>query len=269
MSRRNGMRNRFKIDRNYALPLLCIIITCVTIVTCTLIVINTKKEANKIIDQNSLNQYVQNTDKDANINITDEERVQINKLISFLISNLDTSKDLTDEKTKFNIVVKYYLNSNNSQTIPNESISQITPEVYRNLGYVYFDDFKEDYQYISEEGFKQAYKELFNIEKYSIDNYKDYYIENLKGYVIPKNNEIKQTNLYKLNQVNSGNTENSISINMVEINLYKLYETLSLEEINNYLNNPNIDKDSLTGNLLSVKLIKQDNRYVFDGYGGI
>lgn len=267
MSRRNGIRNRFEMDKNYLVPLICIVITCITIITCIVIVININSQLNQIKNQNSLNQYVnENTD----FNITDEEKLQINKLISFLISNLDTSKDLTSENTKFNLVTKYYLIDNNSNTIPNENISEITPEVYRNLGYVYFDDYKEDYQYISEQAFKSTYQKLFNIEKYNKENYSDYYISSLNGYVIPKYNEVNESTQYKLNQVNiDSNNKNQIIVNMVEINLYRLYETMTLEEINDYLNKAQINKDSLTGNILSVKMVKQNDIYVFNGYGGI
>lgn len=271
MSRRNGIRNRFKMNKNYLLPLMCIIITCTTIVVSTVIVIDMKSQLNQIKEENSnentLNQYVK---EDLEINITDKEKVQINRLISFLISNLESSKDLTDEDTKFSLVSKYYLIDNKSTTIPNENIADIKPDIYRDLGYVYFDDYKEDYKYIKESDFKNTYAKLFNIQNYNIENYKDYYISKLNGYVIPKNNEVKEASQYKLNQVKNDTTnENGINISMVEINLYRLYETMDLEQIEDYLSKAEINKDSLTGNILSVKMIKQNDIYVFNGYGGI
>ena len=45
-NRRIGTRNRFEFKRNYIIPLVCIIITCISIITSTVIVINVKNEAN-------------------------------------------------------------------------------------------------------------------------------------------------------------------------------------------------------------------------------
>ncbi len=259
INRRRGNRRVFKFNKNYIIPFFCILITCTTIIVSTCIILNLQK---KIPIQSGYNEGVQVVE----VQINDNEKKQINEMFSFLMSNVDIGQELSNENVRYLITCKYYAMNNEFQIVDNEYIDNILPDVYRDLGYVYFEDYKDTYMYIDKERFISTYKQLFNTNKLNQNSYSNYYISNLNGFVVPKNNYIYDNSKYKVQNI-SYDKQNDIYIaTLLEINVLKLYEQKEYTEVLQYLESVEIDNNYLTGKMLKVKMKKIDNRFVFYEY---
>lgn len=266
-NRRLGTRNRFEMKKNYIIPLICLIITCIVIVASTIIITNLSKE----------NMYYKaklaETGFDTDVIVTDnaklsnDNKIQINKLITYLMSNLNSSLNLNSEQAKYEIVCKYYAKDNELSEIPEEYINDLEEQVYRDIGYIFFDDYKDKYLYISKKDYDEAYKKLFSMDMQNINEMDKYYIKQLDAYVVPKDNQTNENSLYKVTEFMQDVTNKNIyKVKLSEINLYKLYEQKSYEDIQEYFENEIVDNDYLTGQTLNIKMIKQDGVFVFHSY---
>ena len=181
------------------------------------------------------------------------------------MSNLDAGKSLNDSFSKFTLTCKYYGIDNNYSIIPNEHIDKVDAELYRELNYVYFADYKEEYKYIKKADFENTYNKLFSKQTFDASNYSKYYIDSLDGYLVPKNTDIYENVAYKLDKIQK-NSDDKYIANFAEVNMYKLYEGKTIDEIDSYLASDKIDSNFTTGNVLNVYLVKQQDIFVFDSY---
>ena len=259
INRRRGNRRTFNFNKNYIIPFICITITCLTIVISTNIILNLKEQ---IPQQNQLVENEQ--DKIQQINLTDKEKLQLNNMFSFLISNLDIGQELSNEIAQYMLTCKYYAKENTFNQVNEEFADMISPDVYRNLGYVYFDDYKDVYMYIKKADYEDTYRQLFDEEQ--LKNLSQYYIPNLDGYVVPKNNAIYDNSRYKVVDVIYDSSKEIYTATLYEINILKLYEDKEYTQVEQYLNSTNVDSNYLTGKLLKISLKKIDNNFVFVDY---
>lgn len=259
INRRRANRRKFKVNKNYIIPFSCILITCITIIISTNIILDLKEQI-KAEEQSC----IANNEKYEKVNLTDNEKLQINNMFSFLISNLDIGQELSNEVTKYMITCKYFAKDNKFNQIDNKYIDDISPDVYRDLGYVYFDDYKDKYMYIKEKDYKNSYKQLFDDSQY--ERLSKYYIKSLEAYVVPKNNVAYDNSRYKVVDVVYNSSEDIYKATLYEVNVLKLYEEMEYTQVQQYLYSTNIDNDYLTGKLLMINLKKVDNNFVFVDY---
>lgn len=268
-NRRLGRRNRFEMIKNYKVPLICVIITCFLLVISTVVITSLIKENNYYKEKLAQVEGSNNVVIGENIKLSDENKLQINQTMTYIMSNLTSGSNLSDEQAKYEIVCKYYAQDNEFDVIPESYIDKIDAEVYRQIGYVYFDDFKDEYMCISKEKYINTYSKLFNIEKQDVSLMDKYYISSIDSYVVPKDNLSKENSLYKLtNSIQDTVNKNTFKVTLSEINLYKLYEEKTYEEIEEYSNNVIVNNEDLTGQILNINMIRQGDIFVFDSYSG-
>lgn len=259
INRRRSNRRKFKINKNYIIPFVCVIVTCSTIIVSTSIIRNLE---NQIPIENKVDGVVQG--KTERITLTENETLQINNMFSFLMSNLDIGQELSSEDVRYRLVSKYYAKDNKFTKIPDEHVDKIDPETYRNLGYVYFDDYKEDYMYISKINYENTYRKLFDID--TMKSISEYYISDLNAYVVPKNNDVYDNSRYMLADILYNQKQDFYTATLYEINLLKLYEKKDYLQVEEYLNSTQIDNEFLTGKIFKVKFKKIDDNFVFIDY---
>lgn len=258
INRRRSNRRKFKLNKNYIIPFVCVVITCATLIISTNVITNLKQELSIQTNNGQIAKIIQ---------IEDNQKKQINDTISFLMSNLDIGQDLTSDYERYLLVCKYFGKDNTFTPIENQYIDSIQADVYRNLGYVYFDDFKDEYMYITKQDFVSTYEKLFYNEILNESAYTQYYISQLNGYVVPKNNEIYDSSRYKLESIKYDEENDEYIVNLLEINVLKLYEQVDYDKVLEYLENIQIDTNYLTGKNLTLKLKKVNDIFVFKEYG--
>lgn len=257
INRRRGNRRTFKFNKNYIIPFICIVITCTTVIISTIIILNLQKQipvdlnmpANGLISK---------------VELQDNEILQINNMFSFLMSNLDIGQEISNENMRYMLACKFYAKDNAFKVIEDENIDDISPDIYRELGYAYFTDYKDTYMYISKTEYVNAYMKLF--DKENLNAIEQYYIPELDGYVAPKNNYIYDNSKYKLSDIQYNSEDNIYIATLLEVNVLKLYEQKEYTLVEEYLNNSIVDSNYLTGKMFKVKLKKVDNNFVFVEY---
>ncbi|MBE5821017.1 MAG: hypothetical protein E7311_00320 [Clostridiales bacterium] len=268
-NRRLGRRNRFEMIKNYKVPLICVIITCFLLVVSTVVITTLIRENNYYKEKLAQVEGSNNVVVGDNIDLSEDNKIQINQTMSYIMSNLTSGKSLNEEQAKYEITCKYFEKDYELDKIPDEYIDKIDAEVYREIGYVYFDDFKDEYMCISKEKYNDTYSKLFNIEKQNVSEMDKYYISAIDSYVVPKDNASKENSLYKVtNSIQDIVNKNTYKVTLSEINLYKLYEEKSYEEIEEYAKEITVSNEDLTGQTLNINMIKQGDIFVFDSYSG-
>lgn len=264
-NRRREGRRKFKINKNYIVQFVCVVITCVTIIVST-IVISSLKTQLEVQENNIANNINNNTIED--IKITDEDKRSINDLITFLASNIDIGENLKDKNVQYSLTSKYIncMNSSLITKVPAEYINYIEPQKYTDLGYVYFEDYKDSYMCISKNDFITYYGQLFNIENLQIDLFNDYYIKDIDSYVIFKNIDYNSNSVYKVGDVYIDNDTNKYVSNNYEINILKVYNDINYDLVEDFLNRTSIDSSFYTGITLKINLVNNNNKFVFDSY---
>ena len=91
INRRRSNRRKFKLNKNYIIPFVCVVITCATLIISTNVITNLKQELSIQTNNGQIAKIIQ---------IEDNQKKQINDTISFLMSNLDIGQDLTSDYDK-------------------------------------------------------------------------------------------------------------------------------------------------------------------------
>lgn len=269
-NRRLRKRNKFEMIKNYKMPLICVIITCFILITSTIIITNLINEKNYYKEKVLKVEGNSNIIIGDNIELSNENKISINQTMTFIFSNLTSGRKLDEEQAKYEIVCKYYADNSEFDLIPDKYIDLINEEVYREIGYIYFEDLKDEYLCISKTEYETTYSKLFNVQKQDIDFMNRYYIEIIDSYVVPKDNSSNENLLYKVTDVVQDKIDNNkIRIVLSEINLYRLYNEKTYDEIKEYSNNVQVDELYLTGQILNINMIKQNGFFVFDSYSNI